>query len=65
MKYLKLKSRLDSIVIFGEIIKTEHLLKNNSNINFINETEQILFFFDNLNELTNISNSINDELLTL
>lgn len=39
MKYLKLKSRLDSNIIFGEIIKTEHIIKNNSNINFINETE--------------------------
>lgn len=65
MKYLKLKSRLDSTIIVGEIMKTEHLLKNNSDINFINETEHILFFFDNLDVLANLSNSINNELLTV
>ncbi|CAD8199294.1 unnamed protein product [Paramecium octaurelia] len=65
MKYLKLKTRLDSTIIVGEIIKTEHLLKNNSNINFINETEHILFFFDNVDQLNNLSNNINNELLTV
>lgn len=41
MKYLKLKCRTDSAVMIGEMIKTEHLIKNNTSMNFINETDHI------------------------
>lgn len=36
MDYLKLKTRLDSAVIVGELIKTEHLISNNTSIELIN-----------------------------
>ncbi|CAD8105697.1 unnamed protein product [Paramecium primaurelia] len=64
MKYLKLKSRLDSAVIVGEVIKTEHLIKNNSAIDYINQTDHIQFFFNNIDVLLNLSNQINNELVT-
>ncbi|CAD8118884.1 unnamed protein product [Paramecium sonneborni] len=65
MKYLNLKSRLDSTIIIGEVIKTEHLMKNNTNIELINQTEHILFFFNNIDDITNLSNNINDQLITV
>lgn len=36
MQFLKLKTRLDCTVLFGELIKTEHLIKNNTDLNFTN-----------------------------
>lgn len=36
MQYLKLKTRLDSSVLIGELIKTEHLIMDNSNLDLIN-----------------------------
>lgn len=64
MKYLKLKCRVDSAVIIGEMMKTEHLIKNNTSMNFINESEHIEFFFNNIDVAVNLSNNINDELAT-
>ncbi|CAK63938.1 unnamed protein product (macronuclear) [Paramecium tetraurelia] len=64
MKYLKLKSRLDSAVIVGEVMKTEHIIKNNSAIDYINQTDHIEFFFNNIDVLLHLSDQINNELVT-
>ncbi|CAD8122598.1 unnamed protein product [Paramecium sonneborni] len=63
MKYLKLKSRLDSAVIVGEVIKTEHLIQNNTSIEYINQTDHVEFFFNNIDVLLNLSDQINNELV--
>lgn len=55
MQYLKLKSRLDSAVVIGEVMKTEHLINNNSAIEYINETDHIEFFFNNIDVLLKLS----------
>ncbi|CAK61666.1 unnamed protein product (macronuclear) [Paramecium tetraurelia] len=64
MKYLKLKSRLDSAVIVGEVMKTEYLIQNNTAIEYINQTDHIEFFFDNIGVLLKLSDEINNELVT-